>query len=120
VSIKRPLGYGSLSFVLICLGILLNLKFAHEFILSNYLFNLVGLDLYSNVSDGFYYPFIVAIPFWAAAVWVSNKYSNDFGATLSNRLGEFLFTVSIIATVLYFVPPMLWKFFKWILIVLNV
>ncbi|OAB37073.1 hypothetical protein PMSD_09725 [Paenibacillus macquariensis subsp. defensor] len=120
MSIKKPLGYGSLSLGLICLGILLNLKFAHEFIVSNNLFNLIGLDIYSNMSDGFYYPFLAAIPFWVAAVWVSNKYSNDFGATLSNRLGEFLCTVSVIATVLYFVPPMLWNFFEWILIVLNV
>ncbi|MEC0091121.1 hypothetical protein [Paenibacillus macquariensis] len=120
MSIKKPLGYGSLSLGLICLGILINLKFANELIVSNYLFNLIGLDIYSNVSDGFHYPFLAAIPFWAAAVWVSNKYYNDFGATLSNRLGEFLFTVSVIATILYFVPPMLWKFFKWILIVLNI
>lgn len=107
---KKPLGYGSLSLVLLLSGFLINMKFGNDFNVSQSIFNTIGLDKYSNGTDGFYYPFLLSMPFWIAAVLVSRKHVKDFGAVVSNKIGEFLVAISVIATIIFLILPIWIKF----------
>lgn len=101
LAIQKRVGYGSFSLVLLLAGFLMNWNFESGLIISHSLFKIIGLDLYSNGTDGFNYPILASIPFWLAAVLVSRRFANDFGATISNRIGEFLLAISVIATIFF-------------------
>lgn len=62
--------------------------------ISHYLFKLLNLDIYSNGKDGFHIPFMVAIVFWLPAVLISKKYPNDFGTSLSYKVGGFMLVIT--------------------------
>lgn len=110
MAIKKPFGYGSLSIVCLLLGFLMNWNFGNDFIISFSLFKIIGLDLYSNGADGFNYPILASIPFWLAAVWVSKRNLNHFGAVVSNKIGEFLLAISMIITI-FFLLVQIWNKF---------
>ncbi|MDQ0060263.1 hypothetical protein [Paenibacillus harenae] len=102
---KKRMGYGSFSIVLLLLGFSLNWHFDHGFIVSHALFQIIGLDTYSNGTNGFHYPFLASMPFWLAAVLVSKKYANDFGAAVSNRIGELMLALSVFVTTVFLILP---------------
>ncbi|WP_054023004.1 hypothetical protein [Bacillus sp. FJAT-28004] len=107
MAIKKPFGYGSLSIIFLLSGFLINYKFGNGFIVTHYLFNIIGLDKYSNGTDGFNYPFLASIPFWLATVLVSKRHINDFGAVVSKMIGEFLLAISMIVTI-HFIILSIW------------
>lgn len=108
--IKMPLGYGSISLVLLLSGFLINMNLGNDFIVSHFLFKIIGLDLYSNGTDGFHYPFILSIPFWLAAVLVSRRHVKDFGSVVSKQFGELFVAISVIATIIFLILPIWIKF----------
>lgn len=103
MTIKKRFGYGSLSLVLLFSGFLINWNFGNGLIVSHSLFHIIGLDIYSNGIEAFHYTFLASIPFWLAAVLVSKRYANDFGAVVSNKIGEFMLAISVIATIIFLI-----------------
>lgn len=110
MAIKKRLGYGSFSLVLLLSGFLINWNFGNDVIVSHTLFKIMGLDLYSNGTDGFHYTFLAPIPFWLAAVLVSKRYVNDFGAAVSNKIGEFMLAISVVVTIIFLILPIWFTF----------
>ncbi|MEV5026749.1 hypothetical protein [Paenibacillus sp. LPE1-1-1.1] len=110
MGVRKRIGYGSLSLFLLLSGFLINWNFGNDLIVSHSLFKIVGLDIYSNGTDGFHYPFLASISFWLAAVLVSKRYVNDFGAVVSNRIGEFMLAISVIVTTIFLILPIWIKF----------
>jgi len=110
LAIKKSFGYGSLSIIFLLSGFLINYSFGNGFIVSHYLFNLFGLDQYSNGTDGFNYPFLASIPFWLATVLVSKRNINDYGAAFSKGIGEFLLALSVIISI-FFLIVSIWNQF---------
>lgn len=110
MAIKKRFGYGSFSLVLLLSGFLINWNFGNGLIVSHSLFKIIGLDIYSNGTDGFHYTFLASIPFWLAAVLVSKRYVNDFGAVMSNKIGEFMLAISVVVTIIFLILPIWIKF----------
>ena len=95
---KKSFGYGSLSLLILAAGVLFMIELPNQFAISPYLFNLLGVSLYSSANNtGFYLPFMMSIVFWLLAVLVSRKHPNDFGASIGNRIGELMLFLSGIA-----------------------
>lgn len=105
MAIRKDFGYGTFALVLLLFGFLMNWNFGNDFIVSHSLFNILGLDIYSNGTDGFHYPFLASIPFWLAAVFVSKRNGNDFGAVLGGNIGMLMLSISVIVALIFLVLP---------------
>ncbi|MFC0329601.1 hypothetical protein ACFOLF_26385 [Paenibacillus sepulcri] len=96
MTIKRSFGSGSIALFVLISGFLFNFKFQNDFMISHYLFHLFNWDIYTNGDEGFHIPFIAAIIFWLPTVLISKKYPNDFGTSLSYKVGGFMLVASSI------------------------
>lgn len=105
MAVRKPFGYGSLSMLFLLSGFLINYNFGNGFILTHYLFNLMGLAIHSNGTDGFNYPFLASMPFWLATILVSKRNIHDFGAVVSKRIGELLLAISVVVTIIFLILP---------------
>lgn len=110
LTLNKRVGFGTFSLVFLLSGILINWDFGNNMIVSHSLFKILGLDLYSNGTDGFHYTFLASVPFWLGAVLVSRRHVNDFGAVVSNRIGEFMLAMSVIVTIIFLVLPIWFTF----------
>ncbi|HIW31504.1 MAG TPA: hypothetical protein IAA29_01850 [Candidatus Paenibacillus intestinavium] len=99
MAVRKKIGYGSFALVFLVTGFLIQWKFGNELIISHSLFNVLGLDIYSNGTDGFHYPFLTSIPFWLLALLVSKRNSNDFGTLVSERVSELMLALSVIVII---------------------
>lgn len=63
VGSKKPIGYGSISLLLLLFGFLFNIPLQNDFKISYLLFNILNLDIYSNGDVGIHYPVVASIIF---------------------------------------------------------
>lgn len=96
---QKTIGLGTASLLILALGFLFNFKFADGFMVSHYLFQQLNLSVYSNGETGFHYPFAAAIIFWLSAVLLARKFSQDYGAAISYKIGRFLLILSSVLSI---------------------
>ncbi|WP_405155496.1 hypothetical protein [Paenibacillus sp. FSL K6-0108] len=99
---KRPLGIGTLSLLVLAIGLVFNFPWGTEKVqISHYLFNLLNLPIYSNGHQGFHIPFIVAIFFWLSSVLIARKYQTHYGTKVAYKVGGFMLITSVMIFPLY-------------------
>ncbi|GKU79374.1 hypothetical protein [Paenibacillus sp. L3-i20] len=97
---KKPIGYGSISLLLLLFGFLFNIPLQNDFKISYLLFNILNLDIYSNGDVGIHYPVVASIIFWIPALLIAKKYPNDYGASISYHFSSLLSFLIIFAVVM--------------------
>lgn len=93
----KKLGIGSLSLLIIFLGLLFNLPTGPDHIsFSHHLFHFMGVPVYSNGNQGLHYPFLAAAIFWVPAFWLARKHRSHYGTGLSYYLSGLMLAFCLI------------------------
>ena len=103
IKVKKKLGLGSVSIILVLLGILWGTNLHDGFCTGDFIVNSVGLQAWSNggtTGIRTHLALFYSLPFFISAFLLGNKYNNDFvanfGKTVSFAVGAMLIVIFIL------------------------
>jgi hypothetical protein len=103
IKARKKWGLGSISIVLVLLGILWGIRFRSGLCIGDFIVNSIGLQAWSNggaTGTRTHLALFYSLPFFISAFLLGNKYNNDFGAnlgkTVSFAVGAMLIVIFIL------------------------
>jgi len=97
---KRKLGVGSISILLVLLGLAWSINFPGGFCVGDWVLNVVGLKAWSEMNNmGVHFTVYYSLLFFVAAFLLGYWHKNDFGAKSGKIVSLVMFLLIALATV---------------------
>ncbi|MDF2877028.1 MAG: hypothetical protein K0S30_124 [Clostridia bacterium] len=85
-SLKHKLGWGSLSVVLLILGLGFSITFGNGMCIGDYVLREIGIRPWSEGNTGTHYTLFYSMIFLLPAWYVGDKYKEDYGADIGKSM----------------------------------